>query len=228
MADRIDKLQRKLGHHFSTPALLEQALIHRSFAAVNNERLEFLGDAVLELIVSQALYLKFPAAEEGQLTRLRATLVRKEALAARARELGLGDFLVMGQGENKSGGRDRDSILADAFEAVAGAIYLDAGFEVVCLRVSVWLRTAIEALSLDATGKDAKTRLQEHLQAQSLPLPVYEVLSIDGASHSQNFTVNCNCELLDKPEIAQGSSRRLAEQRAAQQVLSVLLNQAAL
>ena len=132
-----------------------------------------MGDAVLELSVSQALYLKFPAAEEGQLTRLRAALVRKEALAARARELGLGDFLVMGQGENKSGGRDRDSILADAFEAVTGAIYLDAGFEVACLRVSAWLKAAIEALSLEATGKDAKTRLQEHLQAQSLPLPIY-------------------------------------------------------
>ena len=228
MADRIDKLQKKLGHYFSTPTLLEQALIHRSFAAVNNERLEFLGDAVLELSVSQALYLKFPAAEEGQLTRLRAALVRKEALAARARELGLGDFLVMGQGENKSGGRDRDSILADAFEAVTGAIYLDAGFEVACLRVSAWLKAAIEALSLEATGKDAKTRLQEHLQAQSLPLPIYEVLSIDGASHSKSFTVTCNCELLDKPEIAQGSSRRLAEQRAAQQVLSVLMNKVAL
>ena len=227
MADLINKLQTKLGYFFSNPALLEQALTHRSFAAVNNERLEFLGDAVLELIVSQALFLKFPSAEEGQLTRLRAALVRKEALAARARELGLGAFLVMGQGENNSGGRHRDSILADAFEAITGAIYLDAGFDTVSLRVRAWLRGPVDALSLEETEKDAKTQLQEYLQAQSLALPVYQVKSIEGASHSQNFTVNCNCTLLDKPETAQGTSRRMAEQRAAQQVLLILLNKTA-
>ena len=224
MADLIDKLQNKLGHYFSEPALLEQALIHRSVSAVNNERLEFLGDAVLDLVVSQALYLKFPTAEEGQLHRLRAALVRKEALAARARELELGDFLVLGQGENKSGARDRDSILADAFEAVTGAVYLDAGFEVVSLRVRAWFKASIESLSLKETGKDAKTRLQEHLQAPSLSLPVYDVVSIEGTSPSQNFTVNCHCESLAKPETAQGSSRRQAEQRAAQQALTVLSN----
>ena len=227
MADLINTLQTKLGYFFSNPALLEQALTHRSFAAVNNERLEFLGDAVLELIVSQALFLKFPSAEEGQLTRLRAALVRKEALAARARELGLGAFLVMGQGENNSGGRHRDSILADAFEAITGAIYLDAGFDTVSLRVRAWLQGPVDALSLAETEKDAKTQLQEYLQAQSLALPVYQVQSIEGASHSQNFTVNCNCTLLDKPETAQGTSRRMAEQRAAQQVLLILLNKTA-
>tara|TARA_B100001146_G_C16149147_1_gene420332 strand:- start:114 stop:797 length:684 start_codon:yes stop_codon:yes gene_type:complete len=227
MADLINKLQTKLGYFFSNPALLEQALTHRSFAAVNNERLEFLGDAVLELIVSQALFLKFPSAEEGQLTRLRAALVRKEALAARARELGLGTFLMMGQGENNSGGRHRDSILADAFEAITGAIYLDAGFDTVSLRVGAWLQGPVDALSLEATEKDAKTQLQEYLQAQSLALPVYQVQRIEGASHSQIFTVNCNCTLLDKPETAQGRSRRTAEQRAAQQVLLILLNKTA-
>ncbi len=212
------------GYTFNDPALLERSLTHRSAAAVHNERLEFLGDALVGVIVAEALYLRWPKAPEGDLTRARAELVRESALAALARTLDLGSRIQLGPGELKSGGHRRDSILADALEAVVAAIYFDAGFEM-CRRVVLpWFADAIEALPpLHKLGKDAKTRLQEWLQARQLPLPMYTLLAESGEDHAKSFRVSCVigddthtvCE-------GEGGSRRAAEQAAAEAVLLVL------
>ncbi len=211
------------GHAFRDPGLLERALTHRSAAVVHNERLEFLGDALVGMIVAETLYMRWPKAVEGELTRARAELVRESALAALARKLELGQRIIFGPGEMKSGGHRRDSILADVLEAVVAAIYLDAGFEACRTAVLPWFAEAIEALPPPhKLGKDAKTRLQEWLQGRQHPLPTYVLLAESGEDHAKSFRVSCT---LTEPAMireGEGSSRRAAEQSAAESVLAVL------
>jgi ribonuclease III len=218
-----EQLARSLGHVFHKPGLLEQALTHRSAAPVHNERFEFLGDALVNLIVAQALFERWPRADEGALTRARAELVRESSLATVARSMNLGASLILGPGEMKSGGHRRDSILADALEAIVAAIHLDAGFDACRGVVLPWFEAAIAALPPpDKVGKDAKTRLQEWLQARQKPLPVYSLLSESGDDHAKSFLVACT--LVDPPLQGEGSggSRRGAEQIAAEAVLAQL------
>lgn len=219
---RPESLEERIGHRFQRAELLEQALTHRSYGTPHNERMEFLGDSVLGCVVAETLFTQFPALTEGELSRLRASLVRKEALAAVAREVGLAGHLRMGQGESTSGGADRPSILADALEAVYGAAFLDGGYD--CAR-RVVLRTLGKALetSDERTGaKDPKTLLQEILQGRRQSLPVYQVLATLGAAHQQTFEVECVVESLGLRAQGQGDSRRAAEQKAAQALLRQL------
>jgi ribonuclease-3 len=212
-----------LSHRFARQDLLTQALTHRSAGAPHNERLEFLGDALVNLIVAEALYQYWPHADEGALTRARAELVRESALAPIARQLDLGSKLILGPGEMKSGGHRRDSILADALEALVAAIYLDADFETCRAVVLPWFTPAMEALPPPhKVGKDAKTRLQEWLQGKQKPLPVYALLSESGDDHAKTFLVTCT--LLQPPLVTegQGNSRRSAEQAAADAALQNL------
>jgi len=212
----------ELNYRFRDPALAELALTHRSMGKPNNERLEFLGDALLGAFVAEMLYEAHPNASEGELSRLRAQLVNGQALAALARELELGDRLKLGPGELKSGGFRRDSILADAFEAMLAAIHLDGGLE--ACRETVRGLFAGRIAAMPRSSKDAKTRLQEWLQARSLPLPRYELRGSHGEDHARTFEVSC---AIDEPEAmvaeGSGSSRRAAEQEAAESVLSRLL-----
>ncbi len=217
--DARRRLVQRLGHRFADESLLELALTHRSIGARNNERLEFLGDSILNLIITESLYRAVPRAHEGSLTRRRAALVRRETLAALARELALGPSLQLGSGELKSGGRDRDSILANAMEAVVGAVYLDAGLET----CRDWLLELYAERLSDAAGddsaKDPKTQLQETLQARGLPLPDYSVVEIRGAAHEREFTVQCDIGELALTTRGTGSSRRKAEQIAAAEAI---------
>ncbi|TDK26026.1 ribonuclease III [Luteimonas aestuarii] len=209
-------------HRFRDPALLAQALTHRSAGTPHNERLEFLGDALLGLFAAEALYVCWPKADEGVLTRARAELVRESSLATLARGFELGARLTLGPGEMKSGGHRRDSILSDALEAVVGAIYLDAGFEACRDVVRPWFGPLIEALHPAKVGKDAKTRLQEWLQARQAPLPQYELAWEGGEDHAKAFRVRCT---LSQPPLSaegEGGSRRAAEQQAAEAVLAQL------
>lgn len=208
------------GHAFADAGLLAQALTHRSAGAPHNERLEFLGDALVGLFVAEALYLHWPKADEGAMTRARAELVRESALAQIARELELGARLVLGAGEMKSGGHRRDSILSDALEALVAAIYLDAGFERCRAVVLPWFERTILELPVGKVEKDPKTRLQEWLQARQRPLPVYELLSESGDEHARQFRIRCR--LADPPLSAEGEggSRRVAEQAAAAAVMT--------
>ncbi|WP_454831518.1 ribonuclease III [Pseudoxanthomonas wuyuanensis] len=212
----------RIGHGFVNQGLLAQALTHRSAGAPHNERLEFLGDSVVNLLVAEALFERWPKADEGALTRARAELVREAALAAIARQLELGARLTMGPGEMKSGGHRRDSILADALEAVIAAIYLDAGFEACRAVVLPWFEPLLEALPVGRPEKDAKTRLQEWLQARQRPLPVYELVAESGDDHAKSFLVRC---LTQEPPLmaeGEGSSRRNAEQLAAAALIEQL------
>ncbi len=213
-------LHNRLGYRFRNPALLEQALCHRSAGKPHNERLEFLGDAVLGFIVSDLLYHRFPNAPEGDLSRIRSRLVQRSTLAAVARQLHLGEALKLGLGELKSGGAQRESILADAMEALVCALYLDAGLAVCSEKLQQWLAPLLdESVHDDAVTKDAKTRLQEWLQGHRQPLPVYTVTAKSGSDHAQQFTVTCEVALLATPGVGNGSSRKEAEQQAATQVL---------
>lgn len=215
-------LQRALGHEFADPALLTMALTHRSAGSRNNERLEFLGDSIVNHIIADALYHRFPDAREGEMSRMRASLVKGDTLAELARELQLGEYLLLGPGERKSGGYRRSSILADTLEALAGAILLDAGFQRCRECVLGWFGTRLEQLASGVADKDAKTRLQEYLQGRGNPLPEYELLDITGDDHEQVFSIACR---LSKPQIlAEGSgrSRRKAEQAAALSALQRL------
>ncbi|HEY4881878.1 MAG TPA: ribonuclease III [Steroidobacteraceae bacterium] len=200
-------------------ALFETALTHRSAEAPNNERLEFLGDAVLGMITAQYLFERFAEADEGALSRLRARLVSGDSLARLAAGIGLGEQLVLGQGELKTGGFRRESILADALEALCGALYLDGGLAAAHAAVLHLLAPALQSLTLPAELKDPKTRLQELLQARGLPLPRYSVDSVAGELHAQVFRVTCEVEPLAARATAAGSSRRRAEQGAAERVL---------
>lgn len=209
-------------HAFNDQDLLRQALTHRSAGPRHNERLEFLGDALVNLIVADALFQRWPKADEGALTRARAELVRESGLAGLARAMDLGEHLLLGPGEMKSGGHRRDSILADALEAIVAAIYLDAGYEACREAVLPWFQPGIDALPSGKVGKDAKTRLQEWLQAQQLPLPEYALLETTGEEHERSFRIRCS--LVDPPLQAEGlgMSRRSAEQQAAADLLREL------
>ncbi|WP_457095799.1 ribonuclease III [Lysobacter sp. P5_B9] len=212
-----------IGHAFLRPDLLTQALTHRSAGAPHNERLEFLGDALVNLIVAESLYQHWPQADEGALTRARAELVRESALAPIARQLDLGAKLILGPGEMKSGGHRRDSILADALEALVAAIYLDAGFETCRAVVLPWFQSAMEALPPPhKVGKDAKTRLQEWLQGKQKPLPVYALLSESGDDHAKTFRITCTLQQPVLVTEGEGGSRRAAEQMAAEAALQAL------
>jgi ribonuclease-3 len=210
------------GHPFSDPELLRQALRHRSAGVPHNERMEFLGDALVNLIVAEALHRRWPKADEGALTRARASLVRESSLASIARGMGLGEMLELGTGELKSGGHRRDSILADALEAVVASIHLDAGFEACRERVLPWFEPLIDELPIGKVGKDAKTRLQEWLQARQSPRPEYHLVEASGEEHARTFRVSCR---IAEPELVaegEGSSLRSAEQAAATAILERL------
>jgi ribonuclease-3 len=215
-------LPQPLGHAFRNEALLQQALTHRSAGNRHNERLEFLGDAMLGLVIAEELYARFPEADEGQLTRSRATLVRKETLAELAAAAALGDLLRLGEGELKSGGFRRESILANALEALLGAILLDAGYDECRRRIVELYESRFTRLSPADVSKDAKTALQEWLQARRLPLPVYRLTDTRGEPHEQQFFVECEVTGLDEPVRGDGRSRRIAEQCAAAAALSRL------
>ena len=222
MSDLLQRLCRKLDYSFRDAALLTKALTHRSHGAGNNERLEFLGDALINFVIGDALYGSCPKAEEGALSRLRASLVREETLADLARELQLGEVLNLGESELKSGGFRRDSIIADALEAVVGAIYLDSGFDSTRAVVLKLYAPLLANLPDPDTLKDAKTRLQEWLQAQARPLPHYEVLSESGPPHRREFLVRCSVADGEQTAEASGTSRRVAQQRAAEMMLKNL------
>jgi len=218
----LDGLGRSLGYRFQDPGLLQAAVTHRSAGSCNNERLEFLGDAVLGYVIAEWLYTLFPEASEGQLSRLRATLVKKETLAGIARELKIGDYLSLGSGELKSGGFRRDSILADALEAILGGIVLDSGLEACRSSIRRLFTDRVSQLSAGDELKDPKTRLQEHLQSRKLELPDYEVMEVTGQAHSQQFVIECRVKGTQQPCRGKGSSRRRAEQAAAQSMLAQL------
>ncbi|QBQ53177.1 ribonuclease III [Nitrosococcus wardiae] len=223
MSDGLKRLCVKLGYRFAEPTLLRCAITHRSAAKENNERLEFLGDSILNFLIAEFLYVRFPRAQEGKLSRLRATLVKGETLAELARELEIGDHLILGPGELKSGGYRRTSILADAFEAVIGAVYLDGGLEACRKLVAFLYQGRLEALASEVLLKDPKTRLQEYLQARQLPLPDYRVSAVRGEAHDQVFQVECIINDTFPPVVGTGRSRRKAEQDAAIQALELLL-----
>jgi ribonuclease-3 len=215
-------LANRLGYSFNNPSYLETALTHRSANKNHYERMEFLGDAVLSFVISSELYARFPQASEGELSRLRAHLVRGESLSKIASELALGDFLRLGSGELKSGGFRRKSILADVLESIIGAIYLDAGFTAAQHFITRVFADRIASVGEVKELKDPKTRLQEYMQAKSLALPVYEVIKTTGQTHNQTFEVSCSVSILDKPVLGSGSSRRKAEQAAAEQALELI------
>ncbi len=211
----LSKLQHKLGYSFKNEALLVQALTHRSASGANNERLEFLGDGLLNGIMAMTLYAHFPKASEGELTRMRASLVCGQMLAVIATDFDLSEHLLLGQGELKSGGIYRKSIQADALEAIIGAIYEDSDFESLKKCVLIWYEQKLASPELIKLSKDAKTQLQEYLQAEHLNLPVYTVETVEGPQHNQFFTVKCVIETLKIETIGRGKSRRFAEQHAA-------------
>ena len=219
---RLISLEQKLDYTFRNPSLLDNALTHRSHSGANNERLEFLGDSILNFIVAEMLFAHFPQASEGDLSRLRAALVRGETLAEIAREFSIGDYLNLGEGELKSGGFRRASILADALEAVIGAIYLDNGIDTCKTCVRRWMDGRINDLSLATGEKDAKSQLQEWLQARKKPLPIYTVADTQGDLHDQLFTVSCSVSLIDEITQATAPNRKTAEKEAAQVMLQKL------
>ena len=215
-------LERRLGHKFADPRLLAQALTHRSRGADNNERLEFLGDGVLGCAVADELYARFPQLSEGKLTRLRASLVREEALAEVGKALGLGEFLRLGEGELAAGPEPRPSILADALEAVLGAVFLDGGYDAARRAVLAAFGALIDRLDPERPAQDAKTRLQEVLQARHRQLPQYRVVSVQGQAHRQCFEVECEVVETGMKAKGTGTSRQRAEQQAAMAMLEKL------
>jgi len=218
----LAELERRLGYPFANPELARQAVTHRSFGTPNNERLEYLGDALLNCAVATLLYERFPKLPEGDLSRLRASLVNQSSLSEVAGRLGLGDLLRLGEGELKSGGFRRPSILADAFEALLGAVYLDSGFDAVRAAVERLMAEKLEGRDRLPVDKDPKTALQEHLQGRKLALPRYSVQRTEGEAHDQTFTVECRVDDLGVVAAGQGTSRRAAEQAAAEGVLAQL------
>jgi len=219
---RLDALQRRIGHRFSNATLLQRALTHRSFGADHNERLEFLGDAVLAMAVSALLYERFSASDEGDLTRVRAHLVREDSLHRAALVLGLPEVLRLSEGEARGGGAQRASILADALEAIIGAAFLDGGFQPAHAVVQRIFGDVILATEADSWSKDAKTELQEWLQARRFAVPAYRIAATTGQAHAQTFEVECAVPALGLAERGQGKSRRAAEQEAARRMLAAL------
>jgi ribonuclease-3 len=213
----IEDFARRIGHSFSDPELLRRALTHRSHSAAHNERLEFLGDSLVNCVVALELYHKFPRLTEGDLSRLRANLVNQQSLAAAAQRFALGDHLRLGEGELKSGGARRPSILANAAEAVIGAVFLDGGFECARRVVRILLGEALDTIDPATSGKDPKTLLQEYLQGRRIALPQYAVIATHGEAHVQLFQVECLIPELNIRSVGEGTSRRSAEQEAARQ-----------
>jgi ribonuclease-3 len=222
MESRQDALQRRIGHRFRDARLMTRALTHRSFGADHNERLEFLGDAVLSLTVSALLFERFAGSDEGDLTRVRAHLVREESLHRVALQLDLPEVLRLGEGEARGGGAQRASILADALEAVIGATFVDGGFDAARTVVAGLFGEVITTTDLASWSKDAKTELQEWLQARRLPVPSYRISATRGQAHAQTFEVECVVPALHLTEGGVGRSRRAAEQEAARRMLDAL------
>ena len=222
MDSRLDALQSRLGRRFNDPRLLQRALTHRSFGADHNERLEFLGDAVLNMAVSSLLFDRFAGSDEGDLTRVRAHLVREDSLHRAALSLGLPEVLRLSEGEARGGGAQRPSILADAVEALIGAAYLDGGFDPAAQLVRQLFGELISSTDAESWSKDAKTELQEWLQARKLPVPTYRIVATRGQAHAQTFDVECAAPALGVAEQGEGRSRRAAEQEAARRLLSRL------
>lgn len=218
----LAQVESVLEHRFAQPALVRQALTHRSAGEPHNERLEFLGDAVLGCAVASLLYRRFPKASEGDLSRARARLVRQETLAALAERLGVSDWLILGEGERRGAGHRRPSILSDALEALVGALFLDAGFTTASARVEAWFAPELDKIGDLATLKDPKTALQEWLQARHLPPPRYDLIEAKGPAHAQHFRVRVVSEALNASAEGEGASRRRAEQAAASVLLAGL------
>jgi ribonuclease III len=215
-------LQERIGYTFKNAALLQQAMTHRSFSSEHYERLEYLGDSVINVIVSDLLYQALPDLPEGQLSRIRSNLVKQDSLHSLALKLGLSHCLRLGEGEAKSGGAKRPSILADALEALLGAVYLDAGYDTAQRIAKTWLEDIRVDMNMSQTAKDAKTELQEWLQARKMPLAIYTVIGTVGAAHEQSFHVECTLPALKKTERGSGNTRRAGEQDAAQAILKTL------
>ncbi|WP_081695326.1 MULTISPECIES: ribonuclease III [unclassified Psychromonas] len=218
----LKRLEKRIGYEFSDFSLLKQALTHRSALGLHNERLEFLGDSILSFAISTDLYKRFPKVDEGDLSRMRATLVCGKMLSEVGREFVLSDCLILGPGELKSGGFRRDSIIADGVEAIIGAVFLDSNIDVVNKLVLSWFESRLNTIQPGIGQKDPKTRLQEHLQSRKQPLPLYEVLDVKGEAHNQQFTMSCEIEGMQQVQ-GKGTSRRKAEQVAAQTMLTALL-----
>jgi len=216
-------LTKAIGYQFKNPALLTQALTHRSFSGNNNERLEFLGDGALNFIIANQLYQRFPKLPEGDLSRLRAALVKESTLSEIAFSLNIGDALKLGEGELKSAGWRRPSILADALEAIIGAVYMDGGFSAVETLVLKFYEEKLADIDPKIIDKDAKSQLQEYLQGKKIDLPDYNVVSIEGEAHAQTFKMECVITKLNIATIGEGSSRRVAEQQAAQYALEKII-----
>lgn len=222
MTSDITKLQARIGYWFADSAVLLQALTHRSFGQPNNERLEFLGDSILNCVVAMRLFERFPDLKEGELSRLRASLVRQEGLHRVATELDLGLYLRLGEGEMKSGGFRRPSILADALEALFAAVNLDGGFDAAKGVIDRLYAPLVDEINPAAAFKDAKTALQEWLQARKLPLPSYQTMNVHGEAHAQEFEVACVVDAVGLREVGRGASRRAAEQQSAEAALAQL------
>lgn len=219
-----NRLTAKIGYKFSNKELLNQAVTHRSAKGKHNERLEYLGDSILGFVIAEALYLQFPKHAEGDLTRMRSNIVKGVTLAKLAKAFDIGQYLVLGPGESKSGGHKRESILEDAIEAIIGAVYLDSDIDTCKQLILSWFSEHLAKIKPDI-DKDPKTRLQEYLQAKKIPLPLYEVIHIHGQAHEQTFTVTCTTEIIKNVVKTKAASRRKAEQAAAQQVLDIIENE---
>lgn len=216
------ELLERINYKFKQPKFLKMALTHRSRGGEHNERLEFLGDAVVNFVIADILYRQFPEATEGELSRFRATLVNRDTLANLAREFTLGQYLFLGPGEQRSGGYERHSILSCAMEALIGAVYLDGGYESVYEKINEWYEPWLQSLSSAESHKDPKTLLQEYLQSRRMALPLYKVETISGEAHKQIFTVSCQVEGVLEITFGKGTSRRRAEQDAASLMLGVI------
>ncbi|OZI14166.1 ribonuclease III [Sodalis-like symbiont of Philaenus spumarius] len=217
-----NRLQKTLGYTFQQHDLLLQVLTHRSASSKHNERLEFLGDSILSYVIANALYQRFPRVDEGDMSRMRATLVRGNTLAEMAREFELGECLRLGPGELKSGGFRRESILADTLEALIGGVFLDSDIRTVEKLILDWYRSRLDEISPGDKQKDPKTRLQEYLQGRHFSLPTYQVVQVRGEAHDQDFTIHCTVSGLAQLVVGNGSSRRKAEQEAAEQAIKLL------
>ena len=215
-------LLNKIGYQFKKPDILQTALTHRSKGGDHNERLEFLGDAVVNFVIAEILYHQYPKATEGDLSRWRASLVNRDTLGDLAKKFDLGQYLLLGPGELRSGGSERHSILSCSMEALIGAVYLDGGYAVIHERLTEWYADWLAALSSPASHKDPKTLLQEHLQSHRLALPIYTVESIEGEAHQQSFVVSCQISGIAGKTLGRGTSRRRAEQDAAEAMLEVI------
>ncbi len=220
----ITRLSKRIAYNFNNQALLIQALTHRSAKGAHNERLEFLGDSILGYVIAEELFTRFPAQDEGDLTRMRSSLVKGVTLAELGKDFSLGEHLILGPGELKSGGHRRESILEDAIEAIIGAVYLDSNMDECKTLILTWFASRLDKIQPGSVHKDPKTRLQEYLQGRKIELPHYEVIHTSGQSHNQEFTVRCTTKVIKKEVISKGTSRRKAEQAAAHKVLEIIEN----